>query len=452
MSSNSPTLIDRNGYYTFSFYCDDPRQADKRLRYPTGVKFSKSISRADQKKIDEIKDNIDEYVGMKRLHKKAVLKTELRAFLDERNAQALPIEEPVILTPLRDLVQDHKDMIAQMRVGDITKKDGGLYSKNSIDQYERMRERWKEGAEATKNYPERIFRLSYEMTIDDCKNLLIFLNKKKASKNAIYDIFNTLKIFLKWSHKQGYHTNELFKRLQDTINVRPEIADAIAPTFEEIHTLYKKHFENPNEERARDFFVLGCFLGLRVNDLRRINEYHLIKHTDGYYYFEVFTQKGQKTVAIPAHYIAREIYAKYRINTNPIEPPRIPKQWRKLYIPGKLPVFHKSNLAQYLPKICKEIITGRKLITITKGGVKEEHHYHRWELMSPHTMRRFFATYYYCDLGLSAAEVMEFTGHKTEESFFRYIKTDRQKTIKKVANMIAFMGPVELSSNLSVVA
>jgi len=467
--AETPTLIVINKYYSVSFYCDDLKPMDNRLRYPTGVRATESISKAGQEKIDQIKDDIMEYVSTRRRRKKTVLKLELKTFLDEQRGIFLPLpsesivaseaESNVALEAIKDLVQDHKDMIAQMRKGNILKKDGGVYSPNACDQYERIRARWQDCEIATKN-AENKFTLSYLITIDDCKALQLWLTQQKYSKNTIYDTLNVLKIYLKWSHKEKYHQNEVFKEMCDRMSFSPEVADAIAPSFDEVYALYTKHFDNTNEERARDFFILGCFLGLRVNDLYRINDYLLLLHSDGYYYFDIFTQKGQKTVSIPAHYIAREIYNKYRGNKSlcgdnqfgPFELSRIPKQWRKLYKPGLLPVFHKSNLAQYLPKICKETIKGSALITMTKGGIKEAHHYERCDLMTPHTMRRFFATYMYCDMHLSAAEVMEFTGHKTEESFFRYIKIDRQRTVKKVANMIAFTGPVELSSNLSVVA
>lgn len=451
------TRLNNNGSWYISYYCENGR-----LRYPCGVKAKRSLTAAEQKKIEAIDKTIKKYVDLYALHEKKVIKAELEEYLDKKfrpekiekkEADAIVKETNTVPLIVRDFVEDHKQMIMDMCIGKVLKKDGGVYSDESIAQYERIREKWEKCARETESDAEIRFRLSYQMGIEDCKNLLNWATKTGYSRNHIYDITNLLKIYLKWSHKKGYHTNPLHTIISDHIQIQREETEAIAPTYDEILKLYQHKFDNPNYERARDFFVLGCFLALRVSDLRRINEYD-ITTTERGDEFQILTKKGQKKVTIPCHWIAKEIWNKYKVDLRPWHQRiKVPKQFAKHYKTGELPVFPRSNLAYYLPKICKGFINGRKLTTLTLFGVKTETYYHRWEMITPHTMRRFFATYMVVELGrYTPEEIMPITGHKSRGSFLKYIRVDNEATLKKISMDPAFIGPVGSSSDLSVVA
>lgn len=441
----------QNGYFSAAYFCSDGR-----LPYSTGVKFKENLMELaprDQKRLDTIKELIEKYAATYALHDTPILKGELKKYLDTKLKPAKVKEESTRPKKLnRKVAQSnfivvHEEMIKGMRNGEILKSDGGRYSTKSIEQYERMRDRWVECEAVLKDDPENRIRLSYELTAADCKKMLVLYTKLGYSKNSIYDIFNNLKIYLKWSYNQGFHECKNYENISRELKLRPEKSDNIAPTFAEIKELYEYKFDNPNFERARDFFVLGCFLALRAEDMTRINQYHLIKDHTGFHYFEVFTQKRQKRVMIPAHWIAIKIYNKYRVDMKLCDDERrLSKQWRKRYIRGELPILTKNSLSYYLPKICKNIITGKKLTAMTKGGIKKEEYYERYQLISPHTMRRFFITWMMIDLNKTPAQVMQFTGHDSIDSFMRYIKVEAQNNLKDVALSDAFVGPSVSSS------
>lgn len=410
--ANEVTYVVINGYYYASYYCEDEK--DNRLRYPTKVRVVNSINKKDQSRLDNIKSYINKYVAKANLHGIKVLKKEL---LDALDKEFRPGKKTKIIG---NFIEDHKRMVIGMRAGEILKKDGGRYSKNSCDQFDRIRQKWELCAEDSTSK----FKLNYNMDLSDFQKLLVWVNKKNYSKNTVYDIFNNLRIFLKWSFSEGYHGSNNYKLIGTALKIRPEESDAIAPTYEEILKLYNYSFKSKSQERARDLFVFGCFLALRVGDLRRINKYHLSGDV-----FEVFTQKGQKRVTIPCHWIAREIYQKYN---------------------GNIPTIARQPFSKHLTKICELAgINGKKLITITKGGVKEERYYERWDLISPHSMRRFYATFMLLVVGLAPEEIMPVTGHKTRESFFKYIKVENERNAMKILNHPAFQKPL-ISSNPSV--
>jgi integrase len=412
------SILKAKGYILLSLPCEDGR-----LRYSTGVKYTDPLPENDQKRVDEIRDAIDNY---------AIKYTEI---LDEPiKLEAITLYIDKLFNPRKlertkakktsNLVEDHKKMIAGMRAGEILKKKSKTrYSDESIAQYERMRERWEECAEATKGDAKFRFNLSYDMKVEDVRNLLIWLIKNEYSQNSIYNIVNNLKIFLKWAHVEKLHSNEIYRN--EEFNVPQEEADAIAPTYEEVIKLYNHQFTRKQRERCRDFFVYGCFLALRANDLRRINDYHLVGNI-----YEVLTKKTGKKVTIPAHWICLEIYKKYN---------------------GVIPVMFRQNLGWLLPKICKEAgITGKKLITFTIGGVKVERYYERWELFQPHSMRRFYATWMYNELKYPPKAIMPITGHKSEAQFLKYVKIEDEINAIQISSSPAFQKPSGFSSSPSV--
>lgn len=404
------SLLRANSYIYVSFPC-----SDERVRYPTGVKDTTPLPENGAKKIERIRMLIDNYSTKYEFLKLPVLKEELEDYLDRE----LNVIRRKKKAAVGDLVRDHKQWIADMRVGKILKKKSKKrYSPKSVDQFERMLQRWEECAEDKSSG----FTLSYNMTIEGFNKLVVWLVKNQYAQNSIYNIVNNLKIFLTWSYKEGKHANKIFEH--PDFNVPQEETDAIAPTYKEIETLYRHPFTRNADIKHRDFFVYGCFLALRVEDLRRINDYHLVGDV-----FEVLTSKTGQKVTIPCHWIAREIYEKYD---------------------GKIPIVWRQNLASRLPDLCEAAgIAGKKLITYTVGGVKVEKYYERYELMQPHTMRRFFATWMYYELKYPPKAIMPITGHKSEAQFLKYVKIEEELNAREIANSPAFQKPGGSSSDLS---
>lgn len=394
------TTVIANNYIYVSYHCSDGR-----LRYPTGVKAGNGKI-PTKGKVQIIMNLVNTFIGKIDAIGQKVIKDELVKYLD---SQINPYKRP---RNEHNLIADHKEMISQMKEGKLLKKRTKTrYSNETIAQYERMRKSWEECA----NDPQSGFILSYQMDIEMFRKMLVWLVAKGKSQNTIYNIVNNLRIFLKHSHEEGFHSNTIYKHRD--FSVPQESSDAIAPTYDEVIKIYYYKCHTPTQEKARDFFIYGCFLALRVRDLERINDYRLIGNV-----YEVRTSKTGKKVTIPCHWIAREIYEKYH---------------------GVIPIYPRQSLARMLPIICKGAgITGSKLITWTEGGIKKEEHFERYLLITPHSMRRFYATWMYRDLRRQPREIMPITGHESEESFFKYIKIEMDMNAQDIANDPAFKKPV----------
>jgi len=61
----------------------------------------------------------------------------------------------------------------------------------------------------------------------------------------------------------------------------------------------------------------------------------------------------------------------------------------------------------------------------------------KYELVSSHTARRSAATNMYLS-GIPTARIMLLTGHTTEQSFFRYIRIEKEENANILAESIFF--------------
>ena len=155
-------------------------------------------------------------------------------------------------------------------------------------------------------------------------------------------------------------------------------------------------------DRVRDLFLVGCWTGLRFSDFNEISK-KAFKDDN----IEIKTKKTGQIVVVPILDTVQRILTKYALLTENSLPEPISNQ--------------KMN--EYLKEIGKaafidEIIT----VKITKAGKTQVKDVPKFKLITTHTARRSFATNMY-KLGIPSISIMAITGHRTESSFMKYIKT-----------------------------
>ncbi len=117
----------------------------------------------------------------------------------------------------------------------------------------------------------------------------------------------------------------------------------------------------------------------------------------------ITTQKTGEQVSIPLLPIPLVLLRKYNF-----EAPKISNQ--------------KMN--DYLKEIGQLAgMTGKMIVTGSKGGKREDLTAEKWEKLTTHVARRSFATNFYRD-GVPAVVLMKITGHATERQFMQYIAID----------------------------
>ncbi len=295
------------------------------------------------------------------------------------------------------LKDEMKALITGMQEKRLLTPDGDYYSKATI-------RNWNSKLSAFLHYgeclgaPIKLSDINYAW-YEDYK---LCLMQEGYSKNSIGNILSVLKAFVKRMFSAG-------KMAYNGFGMRcgGEITTAIVVTVDEIKKLMALNLaETPGYERIRDVFVCQCFLGLRVSDMRKLIKdlkIHIVD-IDGKKVVEIQTNKKANVVAIPLSPVILEIAEKRNYD------------------------FGKTLTQQYYHKAMRHLI---KLAGIdreimfrrTEGGERIERKVLFSNLAGTHTARRTFATNAYL-AGVPVLDIMQITGHRSFNSFYRYIRCE----------------------------
>jgi len=183
--------------------------------------------------------------------------------------------------------------------------------------------------------------------------------------------------------------------------------DKIILPFEEIELIEKKKFKEEKLDVARDWLLIGCYLGQRVSDLLDLTTDNLTTK-GGYRMAELIQQKTKKRVSVLLHPKVESVLKKYK--------GKFPPRLRESVNTNKI-VFNKLIKIVAKEAGITEVIFGGKFKKETKRKVWGN--YPKWQLVSSHIMRRSFASNFYGDI--PTALLMSCTGHGTEKMFLQYI-------------------------------
>lgn len=244
------------------------------------------------------------------------------------------------------------------------------------------------------------------ISLDFYYKFISYLKKEGLNTNSVGKEIKILKVFLAEALDLGLSDNLQFRHKK--FAVPREDTEAVYLTWDEILKLYRFDLSNrPALERTRDLFVFACCVGLRYSDFSRITPENIVK--DGPDFFiKIKTQKTGETVIIPASPLVLELFKKYEDRKNRL-PAAVSNQ--------------KFNLN--LKTIARE--AGLK----ETGRITTDPDLELWQCIASHTGRRSFATNYFLE-NFPVIDLMRITGHKTEKSFMRYIKTSKLDSAKRM--------------------
>ena len=151
---------------------------------------------------------------------------------------------------------------------------------------------------------------------------------------------------------------------------------------------------------TRDLFLIGCFTGLRVSDLNRLQSAELVT-LEGAQCISFKQQKTDRSVLIPVHPVVQSILDRHGGPPRPQNDQIINRNLKRL---GQL--MELTDVVQ---------------IERTVGGAKTKESKTKWAMLTSHCARRSFCTNNYL-MGTDALTIMAISGHKTEKSFRRYLK------------------------------
>jgi integrase len=186
----------------------------------------------------------------------------------------------------------------------------------------------------------------------------------------------------------------------------------------------------PYLDNARDWIIIGCNVGQRVEDLLRLTTDN-ITFRKGREYIELTQEKTTKKITLPVHENVT-----HTLNKNGGNFPR---------------AIAKANLNKYIKEVglavgLKNKVQGCKVNPDTKR--KENGVFEKWELIVSHCFRRSFASNHYGKLPTPV--IMGLTGHTTEAVFLKYINREETQDADLMADYWDSL-PTQKNPNLKIV-
>lgn len=240
-----------------------------------------------------------------------------------------------------------------------------------------------------------------EEFLDD---FITYLENLGLKKTYIRNILDLVKAMVRKAAIYGYVVDITY----DNVEIDLEETQSIYLSQNEIARIYYYPNLTKKQERIKDLFVTGCYTALRYSDLNTLTKEDI---QNGY--ICKITKKSKTRVVIPIHDFVLEIIKKYNGFPNGI---------------------CSQHFNRYIKLICKKIgIDDAINISYTKGGNVVTETKNKWELVSSHTARRSGATNLYKTGRMKIQDIMRITGHTTEKSFMRYVRTTKEDTAMQMA-------------------
>lgn len=270
-----------------------------------------------------------------------------------------------------------------------------------------------------------------EIRFEDVNSKLLdsykkFRGEQGLGVNTIAKDQAVLKTWLKESYLRNVHTNKSFQ----TKAFIPKEIKVRKPTLteDELQTLWSHDFSGTAKfgqqktalTKCRDHFIVACWTGVRISDLKRMPEIIM----------DAWKQAGNKC---PEFLTFTQSKTKEQV-TIPVLPElcEVITKWK-----GSLPeVGAEQQMNTKIKEACKIAGLDRKIDRVSTkmsdGGKIERVPLH--EMVSNHTARRTFATNIYKRGILSNGALMSLTGHNSENAFLKYLDLS-QEEMSKVAGM-----------------
>lgn len=272
-------------------------------------------------------------------------------------------------------------------------RDGKRFSKYTIRNYNMVRNQLYEFD------PKMTFQA---ISLNYYNQLLAYFNAQEFSLNHLGGLVKNWKVFLKAAFDRGIHQNTIYTHKDFTIPEEETQDVYLSPA--ELKKIYDHNLIDETLVLVRDWFIIDCFTGLRISDIQLLGADNILKDS-----IRIVNEKTDTRVEIPINSYIRSIL----------------KKWR-----GLPPKVTDQEMNRSIKQVCE--LAGIKetvLYSITKGGVRKDFHFKKWEMISNHTARRAFITNLLND-GVPDNTVMQLAGIKKHSTLMKYKKTKPEETAR----------------------
>jgi integrase len=239
------------------------------------------------------------------------------------------------------------------------------------------------------------------------------LYDKGLCTNTVRQINRNIKTALNYYANKGYIQHSQFRNYikTDTSHDGQEEKYQILTT-EDIQKLKNYQPKNQREIVYKDIFLIQTALGLRISDMLALNSHNVNMDEQ---FIALTTQKTKSSIKIPFSDYIKSLFEKY---------------------PSRMPIINESSYNYFIKIICKKAgITEEVSYFVKKGKSKVEIVVPKYKLISSHTARRTMITNA-LQKGMLPEELMKITGHKSRQSFDKYVQPNREQAIEKFRNLV----------------
>ena len=225
------------------------------------------------------------------------------------------------------------------------------------------------------------------------------------ARNAIRQYVASIKATMRKAIDQDLHQWDMSKFAK--VRVTLEETTSIYLTVEELRRVAAVDLPR-NMDNPRRLFLLGAYTGLRFSDYSRLGPDD--------FQGEYLTWRSRKTgelTTVPIPDAARAIVDKG--------------------MPWSLSIRRMNTLVREVARLAgiDDPVTWSR----TVGRHKVVKVVPKWQLVTSHTARRSFATNLYLG-GVDVISIMRFTGHRTTQSFMKYIRVTNQETAGRLKDKL----------------
>lgn len=256
-------------------------------------------------------------------------------------------------------------------------------------------------------------------------------------KSTIAKRVGQLKTIIGLAEKQGLHNNHTaYSLIKKHRAGEQDKSKKIYLTKDELSALYEMPLGG-FEEQVRDVFLIGCFTSLRLSDYVRIDKSCIGYTTKGTKVIRLIQKKTKDTVVIPIMDDRLEcLLKKYDYDVPNIWGQSLNRTIKQIC----------QELSEKVPSLAKK---ERTKLTLTernadakakkKGTSLFEYDAQgyplkaRYDLVSSHTARRSCITNMYLSGKFTTTQMMSISGHKSEATFYDYIKLSLDEFADNVA-------------------
>lgn len=222
-----------------------------------------------------------------------------------------------------------------------------------------------------------------------------FIRDLRLAHNTVAKNIKNLKTFLNYSTDREYNRTLMYKKFDDS----EKPTEIYTLTIDELMKIFSHKFEEDRLEKVKDVFCFSCFTGLRFSDVIGLKRENIFESQ-----IRITIKKTQETTIIPLNEYSLSILNKYAADESP------------------LPVISSQKTNEYLKEIGK-LLKINEPVRIIKyiGNEVLQEVVPKHEVLTFHIARKTFITSSLV-LGMNERLVRDFSGHKKDESFRRYVK------------------------------